>query len=64
MSETKEVKENLSISKWSVFYPVLVFLLAVLSALAVSIDYSIVTDTSVLEITNPIVRFTESFTYS
>lgn len=64
MLGTKEAKENLCFGKWSVCYPVIAFLLALLSATAVSIDYSIVTDTSVLEITNPIIRFTESFTYS
>lgn len=64
MLNSEEMKGNPCISKWSVFYPVVAFLLAVLSAIAVSLDYSIVTDKSVLEITNPIVRFTESFTYS
>lgn len=64
MLNSEEIKGNPCISKWSVFYPVVAFLLAILSAVAVSMDYSIVTDKSVLGITNPIVRFTESFTYS
>lgn len=64
MLETKEVKGVPCIRKCAVFYPAMVFLSALLSAIAVSIDYSIVTDTAVLEITNPIVRFVEGFTYS